>query len=332
MEIDRIEKGKGKNKSEGKNKGNEGKGSGWSSGAWGFGRGRGGGRDGRGKGKKGRGKGKGNNKGKSKNKGKGPNKGKVGQDQCAICQGYGHWSRECPHRMDVNQVQETYVALPQPSTLPSYPGQVLQPPAPVHSAATTASASSQRLPSSLTGSTVRRIFHIGPPSPSSSPSSSTLHSSSVRMIKELDELSDSQWVNVVGPTHGDDGSYGDETAEWIILDSGSDVSLLPTRFVADEGSESQHALRDCQGGALTVHGTRYTDLQVQDLSGEDVILRHQFVVGDATTSLLLWDSYINLVGDYTKFKALNNYVWWIPAGVWKFQCTIVVSLLHLRLT
>ena len=71
-----------------------------------------------------------------------------------------------------------------------------------------------------------------------------------------------------------------------ILDSGSDVSLLPTRFVADEGSESQHALRDCQGGALTVTGTRYTDLQVQDLSGEDVILRHQFVVGDVTTSLL----------------------------------------------
>ena len=106
------------------------------------------------------------------------------------------------------------------------------------------------------------------------------------MIKELDEFNDSQWVNVVSPTHGDDGSCGDETAEWIILDSGSDVSLVPTRFVADEGSESQHALRDCQGGALTVTGTRYTDLQVQDLSGEDVILRHQFVVGDVTTSLL----------------------------------------------
>ncbi len=219
MEIDRIEKGKGKNKSKGKSKGKEGKGSGWSSGAWGFGRGRGRGRDGKGKGKKGRGKGKGKNKGKSKNKGKGNYKGKVGQDQCAICHGYGHWSRECPHRMDVNQVQETYAVPPQPSTLPSYPGQVLQPPAPVHSAATTASASSQRPPSTTTGSTVRRIFHIGPPSPSSSPSSSTLHSSSVRMVKELDEFNDRQWVNVVSPTHGDD-NYGDETAEWIILDSG----------------------------------------------------------------------------------------------------------------
>lgn len=59
-----------------------------------------------------------------------------------------------------------------------------------------------------------------------------------------------------------------------------DVSLLPTRFVADERSNTQPALRDCQGGALTVTGTRFTDLH------EDVIFRHQFVVGDVTTSLL----------------------------------------------
>ena len=35
-------------------------------------------------------------------------------------------------------------------------------------------------------------------------------------------------------THDD--HYGDDTAEWIILDGGSDVSLLRTRFVADEGN------------------------------------------------------------------------------------------------
>ena len=191
--------------------------------------------------------------------------------------------------MDVNQVQQaTYVGQvgqPQPSPSPTYLGRVPQPPtAPVPSAATTASAPSYRPPSSTTtGSTVRRIFHIGPPSPSSSPSSSTFHSSIVRMIQEIDEPNDDQWVNVISPTHGDDG---DDATEWIILDSGSDVSLLPTRFVADEGSDTQHALRDCQGGAHTVTGTRYTDLQVQDLSGEDVILLHHFVVGDVTTSLL----------------------------------------------
>ena len=72
----------------------------------------------------------------------------------------------------------------------------------------------------------------------------------------------------------------------IILDSGSNVSLLPTPCVADAGSDTQHALRDCQRGALRVTGTGFTDLQVQDLSGEDGVLRHQLVVCDVTTSLL----------------------------------------------
>lgn len=49
------------------------------------------------------------------------------------------------------------------------------------------------------------------------------------------------------------------------------MSLFPIQLLADEGSNTQHALRDCQGGALTVTGARFTDLQVQDLSGEDVI-------------------------------------------------------------
>lgn len=75
---------------------------------------------------------------------------------------------------------------------------------------------------------------------------------------------------MVSQTHDD--HYGDDTAEWIILDGGSDVSLLRTRFVADEGNVFQHALRDCQGGALAVTGTRFTSLQAQDLSVEDVIL------------------------------------------------------------
>ena len=45
---------------------------------------------------------------------------------------------------------------------------------------------------------------------------------------------------MVSPTHDD--HYGDDTAEWIILDGGSDVSLLRTRSVADEGNVFQHAL------------------------------------------------------------------------------------------
>ena len=295
MEIDRVEvKGKGKSKSKSKGKNNSG--NGWSSGAWGFGRGRGRGRDSKGKGKKGRGKGKGKHKGKSKNKGKGPNKGKVGQDQCAICYGYGHWSRDCPQRpraMEVNHVQEQpqqqpwtgYPAAPQhvphPGQCPQHPGLPAHQ-LPVNSGATTASSSSFRPPSTSTGSTVRRIFHIGPPSPSSSPSSSTVRTGNVQMV-QLDEIFEENiedsYVNLTE-------TVNDDSSDWVILDSGSDVSLLPLHFVADKGSNSNHLLRDCQGGALAVAGTRFTDLQVEDLSGEEVVLRHEFVVGDLTTSLI----------------------------------------------
>ena len=81
-------------------------------------------------------------------------------------------------------------------------------------------------------------------------------------------------------------TVNDDSSDWVILDSGSDVSLLPLHFVADKGSNNNHLLRDCQGGSLAVTGTRYTDLQVEDVSGEEVVLRHEFVVGDVTTSLI----------------------------------------------
>ncbi len=262
MEIDRVEKGyKGKGKEKGKsNKGGRGQYGGWEAGAWGFGRGRGRGKDGKGKGKKGRGRGnyKGKGKGKSKNgKGKNQQKGKVGPNQCSVCFGYGHWSRDCPHKprpMEVNQVQEQplqqpwtgYLSTPQHGP---HPGQGAQHPGlpaqqlPVVSGATTASSSTFRPPSTSTGSTVRRIFHIGPPSPSSSPSSSTLRTDSIRMVKieEVDENIENEYVNLAETVNDDSG-------EWVILDSGSDVSLLPLHFLADEGSDSQHSLRDCQGG------------------------------------------------------------------------------------
>ena len=123
----------------------------------------------------------------------------------------------------------------------------------------------------------RRIFHIGPPTPSSSPSNSRYQENQVLMVK-MDEVPNEEFINLTSQT-GDDG-------EWVILDSGSDVSLSPNRFLADAGSDRSHALRDCQGGSLAVSGTRSTDLQVQDVAGESVVLRHQFVVGDVKTSLI----------------------------------------------
>ena len=119
MEIDRVEKGKGKGKEKGKEKGKRGRG-GWDAGAWMFGRGRGKGNY-KGKGKKGKGRG----KGKGKNKGKrGQGKTKAGPNQCSICFGYGRWSRECPRRMEVNQVQQQ-PAPGQPEFVP-YTGQAFQ--------------------------------------------------------------------------------------------------------------------------------------------------------------------------------------------------------------
>jgi len=97
------------------------------------------------------------------------------------------------------------------------------------------------------------------------------------MVK-MDEVPNEEFINLT--------SQASEDGEWVILDSGSDVSLLPNRFVADAGSDRNLALRDCQGGSLAVSGTRSTDLQVQDVAGESVVLRHQFVVGDVTTSLI----------------------------------------------
>ena len=70
------------------------------------------------------------------------------------------------------------------------------------------------------------------------------------------------------------------------MDSGSDVSLLPARFSVDGNTTAGTSLRNCQGGKLKTRGTRYTDLQVRDVEGEEVLLRHEFIVGDVTTGLV----------------------------------------------
>jgi len=57
-------------------------------------------------------------------------------------------------------------------------------------------------------------------------------------------------------------TVNDDSGDWVIPNSGSDMSLLPLHFVADEGNNSNHLLRDWAG-------TRYTDLQVEDVSREE---------------------------------------------------------------
>ena len=79
----------------------------------------------------------------------------------------------------------------------------------------------------------------------------------------------------------------EEDLETIILDSGSDVSLLPKKFYReDRDLGNQHRLQDCQGRRLNVAGTRETEIEVMDTNGEMVTLRHKFLVGEVTSCLL----------------------------------------------
>ena len=73
----------------------------------------------------------------------------------------------------------------------------------------------------------------------------------------------------------------------IILDSGSDVSLLPMSFLADSGNEtSNDNLRDCQGQRLHTTGTKDAELIVSDIGNMQAVLKQQFIVGDVTNCLL----------------------------------------------
>ena len=55
----------------------------------------------------------------------------------------------------------------------------------------------------------------------------------------MNACEDGSWVDLASPVQEDDN---DPSAP-IILDSGSDVSLLPARFLADEGSDATHVFR-----------------------------------------------------------------------------------------
>eukprot|EP00434_Breviolum_minutum_P043737 symbB.v1.2.039002.t1/scaffold6288.1/size30759/2 len=73
----------------------------------------------------------------------------------------------------------------------------------------------------------------------------------------------------------------------IILDSGSDVSLLPLSFLADSGNAAkEHNLRDCQGQKLHTKGTKDAELIVSDIGNMQAVLKQQFIVGDVTNCLL----------------------------------------------
>ena len=247
MEIDRIEeKGKGKGKQKGKQKGK-----GWWQFPYGSGQPKG---KGRGyKGGKSKGKNKGKQYGKSKGKPKGKQGGKkgggdVGQNQCRICYGYGHWSRDCLQRVQqvtgTNVQQQNQQQQVRPGSGPN----------------TVASGST----ASTLNTAVRRIFHVGPPSVS------TVAEGSVCVIvQEVEENSATETCRRV-----------------VILDSGSDVSLLPLSYANDSPDESDVRLQDCQGSSLKTAGQQEATLVVYDaMSGEEIELR--FLIGNVHNNCIL---------------------------------------------
>ena len=79
--------------------------------------------------------------------------------------------------------------------------------------------------------------------------------------------------------------FNGDAEEWIILDSGSDVSLLPKKYQADV-QNTGYALQDCQGRPLGVVGTKDAEIYVNDVHGEVTMLNHQFIVSDVTSCLV----------------------------------------------
>ncbi len=269
MEVDRIYMDKGKGKEKGKYKG-KGKGAEWIS-AWGYLRGKGRGRGFKGKGKdKGKQKGK-KGKSKGKNKGKNKSKGKLGQNQCSERLQFDHGARDCPNKMRVNQVEQNDQGQQQQSNegghaQAQFPGGQRGP------CSSTAASSSNP--------TVRRVFNIGMPSLSSE----SMASGSVRVIFEdiIEEIIEENVVNNIEEKNGENMKE-----EVVILDSGSDVSLLPRRHQRNlDESTLGCRLQNCQGGAVEVSGVKHAELHVRDGEGQGVVPQHRFIVGDVQSCIM----------------------------------------------
>ena len=76
----------------------------------------------------------------------------------------------------------------------------------------------------------------------------------------------------------------------VILDSGSDVSLLPAAYgckVDEPADRAQVQLRDCQGQELQVAGVKQASLVVEDEDGSQAELETQFLVAESIKSAIL---------------------------------------------
>ena len=65
---------------------------------------------------------------------------------------------------------------------------------------------------------------------------------------------------------------------FIILDSGSEVSLLPRDCVTGDSTVGGHKLQDCQGNALGVAGTKREEILLKDVEDVEKILRQELFI------------------------------------------------------
>ena len=113
---------------------------------------------------------------------------------------------------------------------------------------------------------VRRIFDIVPPS-----SIAGSIDSSVRVI--IQDLSEECAVETCRSV--------------VILDSGSGFSLLPLSYATEKAKHSNVRLQDCQGSQLKTVGLQEATLVAYDSNtGEEIELRHNFVVGNVNNCIL----------------------------------------------
>ena len=275
MEVDRVgygdgQKGKGKwNNKGGKGKGSKGgKGSPWwLSGGAGAGKGSWQPKGGKGKGKGKWSKGEKGSKGYKGGKSKSKNKSK---DSCRICGQYGHWGNECPRR--VQNVQEE----------PGYeqPQQALQ--APQQLALTSGPATAYRTPPNLNAKQVVRqvrVFNIGTPP-------QTVEENWEPVEDEFDVFARGSCCMVMETA--DEIALHSDPDILVVLDSGSDVSLLPFEYsAAGQWARSRNViLEDAQGGKLETRGTRRARVTVKALDGSDVSIEDTFILANVQNVLI----------------------------------------------
>eukprot|EP00434_Breviolum_minutum_P013358 symbB.v1.2.011770.t1/scaffold750.1/size323489/22 len=102
------------------------------------------------------------------------------------------------------------------------------------------------------------------------------------MVEVVEEIIEENLVNNI-----EEMNYNEMEEEVVILDSGSDVSLLPRRHQRNlEGSTLGCRLQNCQGGTLEVAGVKHAELHVQARGGQGAVLQHRFVVGDVQSCIM----------------------------------------------